>query len=154
LNAFVPFEQPQLLSKAKSIIRTIATQSGATAESVRQLNNSGVKHIYDLNAKYSIAVACFLFVLIGAPMGAIVRKGGFGYPILISTMFFMVFVVLTIVCRKVAESLIIPAIAAAWLPNLILFPVAMLLTWLAMNDSSFAIPNILKWKRNAISKRT
>jgi len=153
LNVFVPFEQPQLLSKAKSIIRTIGTQSGATAESVRQLNDNGVKHIYDLNAKYSIAVACFLFVLIGAPMGAIVRKGGFGYPILISTLFFMVFVVLTIVCRKVAESLIIPAIAAAWLPNLILFPVAMILTWLAMNDSSLSLPNIFKFKRNAVSKR-
>jgi len=153
LNVFIPFEQPQLLSKAKSIIRTIGTQSGATAESVRQLNDNGVKHIYDLNAKYSIAVACFLFVLIGAPMGAIVRKGGFGYPILISTLFFMVFVVLTIVCRKVAESLIIPAIAAAWLPNLILFPVAMILTWLAMNDSSLSLPNIFKFKRNAVSKR-
>ena len=155
LSTFEPQEQTQLSSKAKSIIRTIGTQSGATAESVRQLNDSRVKHIYDLNAKYSIAVACFLFVLIGAPMGAIVRKGGFGYPILISTLFFMIFVVLTIVCRKVAESLIIPAIAAAWLPNIILFPVAMLLTWLAMNDSSlsFSMPGILKFKRNGVSKK-
>ena len=152
LYSFVTFEQSQLSSKAKSIIRTISTQSGASAESVRQLNDSRVKHIYDLNAKYSIAVACFLFVLIGAPMGAIVRKGGFGYPILISTLFFMVFVVLTIVCRKVAESLIIPAIAAAWLPNLILFPVAIVLTWLAMNDSSLSLPNFFKSKRNEISK--
>jgi lipopolysaccharide export system permease protein len=153
LNAFVPFEQPQLSSKAKSIIRTISTQSGASAESVRQLNDSRVKHIYDLNAKYSIAVACFLFVLIGAPMGAIVRKGGFGYPILISTLFFMVFVVLTIVCRKIAESLIIPAEAAAWLPNLILFPIAMILTWLAMNDSSFSISLGFKLRKNAAPEK-
>ncbi|MEY3322396.1 MAG: hypothetical protein RLZZ417_1979 [Bacteroidota bacterium] len=153
LYSFVPFEHPQLSSKAKSIIRTISTQSGATAESVRQLNDSRVKHIYDLNAKYSIAVACFLFVLIGAPMGAIVRKGGFGYPILISTLFFMVFVVLTIVCRKVAESLIIPAVAAAWLPNIILFPIAIILTWLAMNDSSLSLPNVFKFKKNAVLER-
>jgi hypothetical protein len=55
----------------------------------------------------------------------------------------------------VAESLIIPAIAAAWLPNIILFPVAMALTWLAMNDSSlsFSLPGFLKFKRNGVSKK-
>jgi len=70
-------------------------------------------------------------------------------------LYFMILVVLTIVCRKVAESLIIPAIPAAWLPNIILFPVAMLLTWLAMNDSSlsFSMPAILKFKRNGVSKK-
>ncbi|MFN6065470.1 MAG: LptF/LptG family permease, partial [Bacteroidota bacterium] len=131
------------------------THTGPTAASVSQLTDARVQHITDLKAPSSLDGASFLFVLIGAPMGAIVRKGGFGYPILISTLFFMIFVVLTIVCRKVAESLIIPAIAAAWLPNIILFPVAMLLTWLAMNDSSlsFSMPVILKFKRNGVSKK-
>jgi len=146
LGTFVPFERNQLATKTKSLIRIISSQAGTVAESVRQLNDSAVKHVYDLNAKYSIAVACFLFVLIGAPMGAIVRKGGFGYPILISTLFFMSFVMLTIVCRKIAESLIIPAVAAAWLPNLILFPMAMTLTWLAMHDSTLTI-NLLTWRK-------
>jgi lipopolysaccharide export system permease protein len=67
-------------------------------------------------------------------MGAIVRKGGFGYPILISIIFFMLFVILTIFCRKVAETFVLPATVAAWIPNAILLPVGLTLTRKAMND--------------------
>jgi lipopolysaccharide export system permease protein len=79
-------------------------------------------------------------------MGAIVRKGGFGVPILVSILFFIVFVVLTIFCRKIAESLIIPAALSAWLPGLVLFPIGVLLTKKAMNDSRFdGFANFFKW---------
>ena len=82
-----------------------------------------------------MALVCFIFVFIGAPMGAIVRKGGFGYPILISIIFFMIFIVLTIFCRKIAESFVLPAAIAAWVPCTVLFPIGVLLTRKAMNDS-------------------
>ena len=68
-------------------------------------------------------------------MGALVRKGGLGYPILIAIIFFMLFVVLTIFCRKIAESYVLSSILSAWLPCLILFPIGLLLTWTAMNKS-------------------
>ncbi len=94
-----------------------------------------VKHVYDMHMKYSMAVICIIFVFIGAPMGAIVRKGGFGYPILISIIFFVLFVILTIFCRKLAESFVVNGVVAGWLPCIILFPMGWYLTVRAMNDS-------------------
>jgi lipopolysaccharide export system permease protein len=77
-------------------------------------------------------------------MGAIIRKGGFGYPILISIIFFMIFVIMTIFCRKVAETFVVPAVTAAWIPCMVLFPVGIFLTIQAMNDTQAFQMNGLK----------
>jgi lipopolysaccharide export system permease protein len=78
---------------------------------------------------------CIIFVFVGAPLGAIVRKGGFGYPLLVSVVAFIVFIVLTIFCRKIAETFLMPAALAAWLPCLILAPIGLWLTLKARSDS-------------------
>lgn len=135
IEAFPVYEQKSMYSKAKTFARSIHGQAEAAVRFLHDLRESKVKHIYDLHMKYSMAVVCIIFIFIGAPMGAIVRKGGFGYPILISIIFFMLFVILTIFCRKIAESLVLPPVMAAWVPNLILFPVGLTLTIRAMNDS-------------------
>ena len=85
--------------------------------------------------KYSMALVCIIFIFIGAPMGAIVRKGGFGYPILVSIIFFVIFIILTIFCRKLAESFVVDAAFAGWLPCVILFPVSLYITARAMKDA-------------------
>lgn len=138
-----------LYNKAKNMARTIKSQAESTIDRIEHLEKEKVKHIYDLHTKYSMAVACFIFMFIGAPMGAIVRKGGFGYPILVSIIFFMIFVVLTIFCRKVAESFVLPSEVAAWLPCIILFPMGLFLTTKAMNDSKLFDGGsaILNWFR-------
>lgn len=128
-------EQDKLLGKAKSTMRSIQAHAESAVASLDRMRESHVKHIYELHTKYSMALICFIFLFIGAPMGAIVRKGGFGYPILISILFFMVFIVLTIFCRKIAETFVLPAAMAAWVPCSVLFPVGLVLTRQAMNDS-------------------
>jgi lipopolysaccharide export system permease protein len=139
-------ERAGLIGRAKSFARSMQGQSEGTLRVLDGLSENRVKHIYDLHTKYSMAVVCLIFMLIGAPMGAIVRKGGFGVPILVSILFFIVFVVLTIFCRKIAESLIIPAALAAWVPGIVLFPIGVLLTKKAMNDSRFdGFANFFKW---------
>jgi lipopolysaccharide export system permease protein len=94
-----------------------------------------VKTGYELFTKYSFALVCLVFLFIGAPMGAIIRKGGFGYPVLVSIIFFVTFIMLTILCRKFAELEIMSPFWAAMLPCIILIPVAAFLTRKAMNDS-------------------
>lgn len=143
LALFPKHEQLRLVNKAKSFIRSIQAHSESAVRSIDRLKESEVKHIYELHTKYSMALVCFIFLFIGAPMGAIVRKGGFGYPILISIIFFMVFIVLTIFCRKVAESFILPAAMAAWVPCAVLFPIGLFLTRKAMNDRKLGSPDRL-----------
>ncbi len=136
-------ERVTLYSRAKSILRTITSQAESTQRTLDRLKESKVKHQYSLHEKFSMAVVCFIFLFIGAPMGAIIRKGGFGYPILVSIFFFIAFIVMNIFCKKVAETFVLDAVLAAWLPNLILFPIGITLTWRAMNDSK--IINIDKY---------
>lgn len=135
IASFEDYEQSRIFSKAKTSIRSVRSQAEAAVRFLGDMKENRVKHIYDLHTKYSMAVVCLIFVFIGAPMGAIVRKGGFGYPILVSIIFFMLFVILTIFCRKIAESFVLPAALAGWIPNIILLPLGLTLTVKAMNDS-------------------
>ncbi|MEY4105800.1 MAG: hypothetical protein RL181_142 [Bacteroidota bacterium] len=128
-------ERDNLYVRTENIVRSVLSQAESSASLLARLEESRVKHVFDRHSKYSIALACFVFLFIGAPMGAIIRKGGFGYPILVSILFFMLFVVITIFCRKVAESLILSPEAAAWIPCGTLFPTGWFLTVKAMNDS-------------------
>ena len=135
LGSLQQLEVKRFVTKGKSAARGILSQAESAVASLDRTKENKVKHIYEMHTKYSMAVVCIIFVFIGAPLGAIVRKGGFGYPLLVSVVAFIVFVVLTIFCRKIAETFIVPAAAAAWLPCIILFPIGLWLTVKAMNDS-------------------
>jgi lipopolysaccharide export system permease protein len=142
------------LSKAHTAARSIHNQTETAISSVDQMTEARVKVLYDMHMKYSMAVVCIIFLFIGAPMGAIIRKGGFGYPILVAIIFFMLFIILTIFCRKVAEAFIRPPWAAGWLPCAILLPVGMLLTRKAMNDSKLlGEGTIFIWIRKVLSRK-
>ena len=80
-----------LISKAQSYARNLQSQAKSAARQLHKYKESRVKHIFELHSKFSMAVVCFVFLFIGAPMGAIVRKGGFGYPLLIAIIFFMLY---------------------------------------------------------------
>ncbi len=135
-------ERSRIFTKSKSFARSIRDQSNAAVRSLNRTKEIRVKHIYELNTKFSMAVVCFIFLFIGGPMGAIIRKGGFGYPILIAIIFFMIYMVMNIFCKKLAESFVLPALFASWLPCMILFPIGLILTYRAMNDSQ---PITLNW---------
>lgn len=135
LKALSIQKRERIYNRARSTARSIQSQAESATRTIDRMAENRVKHIYDLHRKFSMAVVCIIFVFIGAPMGAIVRKGGFGYPILVSIIFFMIFVILTIFCQKIAESFILTATTAAWIPCIVLFPVGLILTVRAMNDS-------------------
>jgi len=135
LETFDPKDQRRLVDRAKSFVRIIKDQGGTAERSLVKTEESWRKHVYTLHNKFSMAMACLIFLFIGAPMGAIVRKGGFGYPILVSIFFFMIYVILTIFCKKIVETAVIAPVLGAWMPCIVLFPVGLLLTQRAMNDS-------------------
>ncbi len=118
--------------------KRLQLQASAVETRMRQIEArhlQQVKVAYDLYLKYSFAIICLLFLFIGGPMGAIIRKGGFGYPILVAIVFFVVFVMLTITFRKLAEGLWFSPFWAAMMPWLLMLPVAIVLSWKAINDS-------------------
>ncbi|MDR2890179.1 MAG: LptF/LptG family permease [Alistipes sp.] len=87
------------------------------------------------NKKWSLPVAVIIFFLIGAPLGAIIRKGGLGMPVIISVGFFVMYYIISITGEKLAREGSWSAVAGVWLPTLVLFPIAVYLTYKATNDS-------------------
>ncbi|MCB0507050.1 MAG: LptF/LptG family permease [Chitinophagales bacterium] len=85
--------------------------------------------------KFSLSFACLVLLFVGCSMGAIVRKGGFGTPILIAVLYFVLFHALNVIGEKLAKGLIIPPFAGMWLSCLVLMPIALFLTYKANRDS-------------------
>ncbi len=135
IQTFPEYRRVELADRAKSLARSLHSQVVSAMRIDEQMREAWVKHVFELHTKFSMAVACILFLFIGAPMGAIVRKGGFGYPILISILFFMLFMIVTIFSKNIAERNVIHPVAAAWLSSMVLFPMGLFLTWKAVNDS-------------------
>jgi len=137
LATFQENDRAVLMTRAKASARSVQSELLSLESSVQRTYKARNLHQLELHVKFSIAFICILFVFIGAPMGAIVRKGGFGFPLLISIVYFMVFIVLSILCKNLTEELVIDGVTAAWMPVMVLSPIAIILTYKAMNDSSF-----------------
>ena len=100
-------------------------------------NKQKQKYTLRLNQQYSWAVVCILFLFIGAPLGSIIRKGGYGYPLLVAILFYMIFIISTIYGEKLVRSDATSGLQAAWIPCIILTPWAIVFTIMAIRDISF-----------------
>jgi lipopolysaccharide export system permease protein len=94
------------------------------------------RHQIEWHRKFTLSIACIILFFIGAPLGAIIRKGGLGMPVIISVLFFLVFHVLSITGEKlVKESGVNPA-TGMWMATVILVPIGAFLTYKSTTDSA------------------
>jgi lipopolysaccharide export system permease protein len=84
--------------------------------------------------KFVIAYACFMMFFIGAPLGAIIRKGGLGLPIIFAVLIFISFHFINTFGKKIAQENGLSPFMGAWMSSFILSPLAILLTYRATND--------------------
>ena len=103
------------------------------------------KHEQVLNQKFTLSVACILFFFIGAPLGAIIRKGGLGMPVVVSVVFFVIYYVITIIGERVAVNGDMSVFLGAWISSIVLFPIGIFLTFKATTDS--ALLDAESWKK-------
>jgi len=85
--------------------------------------------------KFVLSISCILLFFIGAPMGAIVRKGGLGMPVVITVIFFLIYYIFITIGEEMAIENAIPIALGMWLSSIILAPIAFFLTYKANNDS-------------------
>ena len=86
--------------------------------------------------KFALSLACFIFFFIGAPLGALIRKGGLGTPAIIAVLFFVLYWVVDITGVKLAKDGAVSAATGVFISSLVLLPIGMLFTWNAINDKS------------------
>jgi lipopolysaccharide export system permease protein len=86
--------------------------------------------------KFTVAFACFIFFFVGAPLGAIIRKGGLGTPVIVSMLFFVVYYVIDISGKKLATDGSVSALMGTFISALVLLPIGIFLTYKATTDSA------------------
>ncbi len=103
----------------------------------------------EIYKKFSLALACFILFFIGAPLGAVIRKGGLGTPAIISILFFVLYYIVDMVGTKLARDGAIDPITGAFIASYILFPLGGFLTYKAINDESILGNDALinQWKK-------
>ena len=92
-------------------------------------------HKIEWHRKFTLSVACLVLFLIGAPLGAIIRKGGLGAPLVFAIGFFVVFHLLNTFGERLAHEGVLSVFMGMWLSTIILIPVGIFLTYKAMDDS-------------------
>jgi len=93
------------------------------------------KYEVEWNKKLTMSFACLVFFFIGAPLGAIIRKGGLGTPAVISIFFFVIYYVISISGQKLVEGDVVGTFAGMWASSYILLPIGIFLTYKATTDS-------------------
>ena len=127
-------------------IRTLHQAINVARNTTNYLNNSYIvqdnkvrrlrKYQIEVHRKYTLSIACLLFFFIGAPLGAIIRKGGLGMPVVISVLFFIIYYIISLTGEKFSrESVLIP-FTGMWISTFILIPLGIFLTYKASKDSS------------------
>lgn len=104
--------------------------------------------------KFSLSIACLLFFFIGAPLGAIIRKGGLGTPAIVSILFFVLYWVIDISSTKLARDGAVNAWIGAFTSLVILAPIGGLLTWKAANESSLIDTDAMRSRLRRLYNKT
>ena len=99
------------------------------------------RHEIELQKKFTLSLACLIFFFIGAPLGAIIRKGGLGTPIVISVILFIIYYIIDNVGYKLAREGRWQVWQGIWLSSAVLLPLGIFLTHKAVNDSAVFNPD-------------
>jgi lipopolysaccharide export system permease protein len=129
-------ERARLVSRAAFSANTAKNNLAGYERNTKDLVAELYKYQTEWHKMLSLPVSVLIFFLIGAPLGAIIRKGGLGMPIVVSVIFFVIYYVVSLFGEKMAREGTWSAFAGTWLSSFILFPIAVFLTWKSTNDSS------------------
>lgn len=129
----------QALSEVRMERDFLQVSAGMTSDGNRDIR----QHEIEIISKFLLALTCIIFFFIGAPLGAIIRKGGLGVPVIISVVVFIVYYILDNTGYRMARG----GMWAIWfgkgLAPAVLIPIAILFTYLANNDYSISFANLV-----------
>ena len=130
-------EEIKAVEKAKKQAEEM--QMSLASYSRERFHHTYILRLIDIEIlkKFALAIACFVFFFIGAPIGALIRKGGLGTPAIISVLFFVAYWVIDISGTKLARDGAVGPFHGVFFSSYILLPTGLFLTWKAINDSSF-----------------
>ena len=128
-------EKRLIVESALNIARSLKGYLSASFDDIDYRLNVIRRHDIEFHRKFTLSFAIIVLFFVGAPMGAIIRKGGLGMPVVVSMFFFILFHVMSITGEKFAREGVLSAAEGMWASTIILLPVAIFLTHKANTDS-------------------
>jgi len=131
-------DQEKVTTLTYALNEARSAKSNLTSEAQIQKANEKRLRRYEIewHKKFTLSLACLVFFFIGAPLGAIIRKGGLGLPLVISVLFFVLYYVITITGEKFVRESYTPAYVGVWISSYVLLPLGIFLTYKATTDSA------------------
>lgn len=128
-------QQVQVYSTATNLARANKTYTNSMKEELYNRQRNLNRHYIEWHRKFTLSVACLVLFFVGAPLGAIIRKGGLGMPVVVSVLFFLVWHITSITGEKLVKQSELEPIMGMWLATAMLTPIGIFLTYKATTDS-------------------
>jgi lipopolysaccharide export system permease protein len=139
----------QSLHKKKEIVERAIILAQRTQSDIsfyfseKNMNDRSLwRHDIERHRKFTLSFACLIFFFIGAPLGAIIRKGGLGVPVVISVVLFIIYYIIDNMGYKMAREGVWNVWAGIWLSSAVLLPLGIFLTYKAATDSMISLSNL------------
>ncbi|MDA3819708.1 MAG: LptF/LptG family permease [Candidatus Delongbacteria bacterium] len=155
-NQLSTIERNRMVNFAQNHARSTQTYIYYAAKEIEGSRRWITRHEIEWHKKFVLSVSCLVLFFIGAPLGAIIRKGGFGMPVVISVLLFIIYFIISMFSEKMVRETILPPEIGMWLSTFILLPVGFILTIKAANDSMNVRPetyDLIIQKLRALFKR-
>jgi lipopolysaccharide export system permease protein len=145
--AYIPLKNTDVLDKqplsqqlaavmnAANEVRSVQDVVKNRSEQIKEYTKEVRNYIMEYQKKFTLSAACIALFLIGAPLGAIIRKGGLGMPIVVSVIFFLVYYIISTIGEKSVKDGDVSPIFGMWVAIIILTPIGIFLSYKAANDS-------------------
>jgi len=134
-NAYTLAEKEKALKHASDRTNTLANDWKVKSMQMKDADNNIRRHQTDWHKKITLSLSCLIFFFIGAPLGAIIRKGGLGLPVVISVIIFVLYYIIDSGSTRVARSGEMNMVLGVWMSTLVLAPLGTFFTYKANKDS-------------------
>jgi len=138
------FDEPQhsrIVEASLNMARSTRSYTNSAKDDITARSTRVNRYWIEVHRKFTLSIACLILFFIGAPLGAIIRKGGLGLPTVFSIVFFLIYYLLSITGEKFAKEGLWTVVEGMWLSSAVLFPVGLFLTYKATTDSK-----IFEWE--------
>ncbi len=154
LSTFNKDEKKKIYETALNSARNCKATSESKVNELEAEERSIIRFEIEFWRKYSLSFACLIMFFIGAPLGAIIRKGGLGMPVVFSIIFFILFWAVSITFEKLSMKATIPPYIGMWMGCAVFAPLAILLTRKATADADlFDIDSYLSFFKKIFKKK-
>lgn len=128
-------EQQRAVSNALQYAREVKQKNQDNVQYYKGQQEQVIRNQIEWHRKFSLSFACFIFFFIGAPLGAIIRKGGLGMPVVVSIFLFIIYYIIDMMGIRSAREAVITPQLGTWISSLILLPLGVILTYKSVKDS-------------------